>query len=120
MTLPSQSAPVPAEQKQPASVTVLTRLDLGADIPALEGKELRLQLTTYAPGGANTPHSHAGKVEVVHTLAGAITELHRDGRIVTYRAGDSFTANKETFHHMENRGTEPAQLLVAMIVDKAV
>jgi quercetin dioxygenase-like cupin family protein len=104
--------------KQPAKVDILAALDLGHDIAALAGKELRLQLTTYAPGATGTPHSHEGKVEVVYALAGAITEHHRDGRVVTYRPGEAFTANKETFHHMANHGDVPAQMVVAMIVDK--
>ena len=116
-TAPSSPETAP-EQKQPASVTILTRLPLGADMPAIEGKELRLQLTTYAPGAVGTLHSHEGKVEVVHALSGTIIEHHRDGRSIVYKGGDSFSANKDTFHYLENRGTEPARLLVAMIVDK--
>lgn len=115
----SASSPNPApEQKQPASVNVLTRLDLARDLEALQGKELRLQLTTYAPGAVGTLHSHEGKVEVVYALSGTILEHHRDGRCLTYRAGDSFAANRDTFHYLENRGDVPAQLLVAMIVDR--
>jgi quercetin dioxygenase-like cupin family protein len=103
--------------RQPASVKVLTALGLGSDMPAIEGKELRLQLTTYAPGAVGTPHSHAGKVEVVYVQSGAIIEHHGDGRDVTYNSGDVFSANKDTFHHLENAGAVPAELLVAMIVD---
>jgi quercetin dioxygenase-like cupin family protein len=114
MTMPS-----PVERRQPASVELLTRLDLGRDFEALAGKELRLQLTTYAPGATGTPHSHEGRVEVVHVLSGAITEHHRDGRRVDYVAGDSFPANRDTFHHLQNFGAAPARLLVAMIADRA-
>jgi quercetin dioxygenase-like cupin family protein len=107
------------EKRQPASVEVLTRLALGEDLLGLDAKESRLQLTTYAPGAIGTPHSHAGKVEVVYVLSGAIVEHHGDGRRIAYAAGDSFTANKDTLHHLENDGSEPARLLVAMITDKS-
>ncbi len=113
------SASPAAEVKQPADVKVLTRLDLVHDMAAMAGKELKLQRTVYAPGACGTPHSHEGKVEVVLTVSGSIVEHHRDGRTITYNAGDAFTANKDTFHHLENRGSAPAELLVAMIADKA-
>ena len=106
------------QPRQGAQVEILTRLDLGADIPALAGKELRLQLTTYMPGAKNQPHSHEGKPETVYAVAGEITEYHRDGRVMTHGPGDTFTANKDTFHHMANNGDVPAQMIVAMIVDK--
>ncbi|HEX2216259.1 MAG TPA: cupin domain-containing protein [Xanthobacteraceae bacterium] len=100
-------------------MTVLTKLGLGRDIPQLEGKELRLQLTTYAPGAVGTPHSHEGKIEVVYLLSGSIIEHHQGGADKVYQPGDAFFANRDTFHHLENKGSVPAQLLVAMIVDKA-
>lgn len=119
MSTPTSLGNAPTQQRrQPASVQVLTALALGRDIPVLEGKELRLQLTTYAAGAVGTPHSHEGKVEVVYVLSGAIIEHHSGGRHVTYDAGDVFAANKDTFHHLENAGSVPAQLIVAMIVDK--
>ncbi len=114
---PTPSA-LPVDAAQPASVELLTRLDLARDFEALDGKELRLQLTTYAPGATGTPHSHDGKVEVVYVLSGAIVEHHRDGRRVAYAAGDSFPANRDTVHHLQNTGAEPARLLVAMITDR--
>lgn len=114
----SAQATAAIETPQPATVEILGRLDLGADIPALAGKELKLQFTTYAPGAVGTPHSHAGKVEVVHVLSGAVIEHHRDGRRIAYAAGDTFTANKDTVHHLENRGDVPACLMVAMITDQ--
>lgn len=116
-TRPS-SATAPPSPQQPARAKILTTLDLGGDIPALQGKELRLQLTTYEPGAVGTPHSHEGKVEVVYQLSGSVTEHHQDGRDQVYRPGDVFAANKDTFHHLENSGAVPAQLIVAMIVDK--
>jgi quercetin dioxygenase-like cupin family protein len=119
MTASALPVETPAPPRQPARVSILTALDLGPDIAAMEGKELRLQLTTYAPGAKGTPHSHAGKVEVVYVMSGAIVEHCRDGTEKLHRPGDAFTANKDTFHYFETQGTEPAQLLVAMITDKA-
>jgi quercetin dioxygenase-like cupin family protein len=107
------------EKPQPAQVELLTRLDLSRDFAALAGEELRLQCTTYAPGAVGTPHSHDGKVEVVYVLSGAIVEHHRDGRRIAWAAGDSFPANRDTVHHLENCGSEPARLLVAMIAATA-
>lgn len=107
-----------SEARQPADVEVLTRLDLAGDLPTLAGKELKLQFTTYAPGAVGTPHSHAGKVEVVHVLSGSIIEHHADGRSILYGSGQSFSANRDTIHHLENRGIEPARLMVATIADK--
>ena len=110
---PSSSASVSAGP----DVRILARIALGRDIHELAGKELRLQLTTYNPGARNKPHTHEGKVEVVYALAGNVTEHHADGRVEAYRPGDAFTANRDTHHHMQNDGSEPVQLVVAMIVD---
>ena len=107
----------PDDAPQPATVASLTRLDLARDFPALDGRELRLQLTTYAPGAIGTPHSHDGRVEVVFVMSGAIIEHHGDGRRVEYMTGDAFAANCDTMHHLENAGSEPACLVVAMIAD---
>lgn len=116
MTVPPVD-PTPDDTPQPATVAPLARLDLARDFPALDGRELRLQLTTYAPGAVGTPHSHEGRVEVVYVMSGAIVEYHRDGRRVEYATGDAFAANCDTMHHLENSGSEPACLVVAMITD---
>jgi quercetin dioxygenase-like cupin family protein len=118
MSIASSTSDAETKPRQGPHVEILARLDLGSEIPALAGKELRLQVTTYMPGTANQPHSHADKPETVVAIAGEVTEYHRDGRVVVYRPGDTFTADKDTFHHMGNTGGVPGQLIVAMICDK--
>ena len=85
----------------------LTTVDLASEIDSVEGRVLRMQMTTYEPGASNTEHSHKDRPEVVYILSGKIID-HRGSVAKEYGPGESFTAGKDTTHWMENKGAVPA------------
>jgi quercetin dioxygenase-like cupin family protein len=94
----------PAENKG-VSIGKTTAVDLGPEIPGMQGRQLRLRVVTVDPGG------HDNWPEIVYVLQGAVAE-HRGGQANEYRAGDTFSGNKDTTHWIENKGTAPAVMIV--------
>lgn len=115
MTAAAAQAPS-AEQKGPMAKP-LSSVDLSAEIDSVQGRALRMQLTTYDPGASNKPHSHKDRPEVVYILSGTIIE-HRGDVAKEYGPGDSFSADRNTTHWMENRGTVPAVMVVTGVSKK--
>ena len=107
------SAPAPAPTKGPTG-RPLVQMDLTNEIDSVKGRALKMQITTYAPGASNKPHTHKDRPETVYMLSGKIIE-HRGSIAKEYGPGDSFTAGKDTEHWIENTGTVPAVLLVTGI-----
>jgi len=95
----------------------LLNLDLAPEIDTVEGRVMRMQLTTYEPGASNKPHSHKDRPEVVYILSGKIIE-HRGDVAKEYGPGDTFTADRNTNNWMENKGAVPAVMLVTGIAKK--
>jgi quercetin dioxygenase-like cupin family protein len=95
----------------------LLNLDLAPEMDTVQGRTLRMQLTTYEPGSSNKPHSHKDRPEVVYILSGRVIE-HRGDVAKEYGPGDSFIADHTTTHWMENKGTVPAVMLVTGIAKK--
>ncbi len=104
------------EPKGPVAKPLLN-LDLAPEVDSVAGRALRMQLTTYAPGASNKPHSHKDRPEVVYILSGKVIE-HRGDVAKEYGPGDTFTADHTTTHWMENKGTVPAVMLVTGIAKK--
>ncbi|QSX30591.1 cupin domain-containing protein [Shewanella cyperi] len=89
-------------------VELLSSLDLGLEIPGMEGRELRMRLVTIAPGGVFGPvHSHIDRPGMVYILQGTITD-HRNGIATDYGPGVGWPEDRNTTHWLENRGTIPA------------
>ena len=95
----------------------LVSVYLASEIDSVQGRMLRMQMTTYEPGASNTAHSHKDRPEVVYVLSGKIID-HRGDVAKEYGAGESFTAGKDTTHWMENKGAVPAVLIVSTIAKK--
>jgi quercetin dioxygenase-like cupin family protein len=104
------------EPKGPVAKPLLN-LDLAPELDTVKDRVLRMQLTTYEPGAGNKPHSHKDRPEVVYILSGKVIE-HRGDVAKEYGPGDTFTADKNTTHWMENKGTVPAVMLVTGIAKK--
>jgi len=104
------------EPKGPMAKPLLN-LDLAPEMDSVEGRVMRMQLTTYEPGASNKPHSHKDRPEVVYILSGKIIE-HRGDVAKEYGPRDTFTADRNTNHWMENKGTVPAVMLVTGIAKK--
>jgi quercetin dioxygenase-like cupin family protein len=111
------TAPAQAPQPNGPVAKPLLNLDLAPEIDTVRGRVLRTQLTTYAPGASNNAHSHKDRPEVVYILSGTVIE-HRGDVAKEYGPGDSFTADHDTTHWMENKGAVPAVMLVTGIAKK--
>jgi quercetin dioxygenase-like cupin family protein len=90
------------------AVELLGTVDLGPEIPGMEGRELRMRRVTIAPGGVLGPlHDHKDRPGTVFVLAGTITD-HRDGITTDYGPGLGWPEDRNTLHWLENKGTTPA------------
>ena len=90
------------------AVELLATVDLGPEIPGMEGRELRMRMVTIEPGGVFGPvHDHADRPGTVYVLQGTITD-HRDGVARAYGPGLGWPEDKDTRHWLENAGTTPA------------
>ncbi len=69
------------------TVALLGVVDLGAEIPGMQGRRLRMRRVTIEPGGVFGPlHDHRGRPGLVYVLEGTITD-HRDGVATEYGPG---------------------------------
>ena len=90
------------------SVELLGQLDLGSEIPGLEGRLLRMRMVTMEPGAVFGPaHDHVDRPGLVYVLRGTITD-HRDGVTRQYGPGLGWPEDRHTTHWLENTGTEQA------------
>jgi quercetin dioxygenase-like cupin family protein len=87
---------------------VLATVDLGPEIEGMEGRQLRMRIVAFEPGGVFGPmHDHKDRPGVVYILQGTITD-HRNGVATEYGPGVGWPEDKDTLHWLENRGTVPA------------
>lgn len=95
-------------ETQGVSVELLATVDLGGEIPGMEGWSLRTRLVTMLPGAVYGPlHDHQGRPGSVYVLEGVITD-HRDGVATEYGPGPGWPEDHRTMHWLENRGTVTA------------
>lgn len=97
-----------AHETKGVAVELLAALDLGAEIEGMAGRQLRMRLVTFEPGGVFGPlHDHKGRPGMVYILQGTITD-HRDGVTREYGPGVGWPEDQDTLHWLENRGSTPA------------
>jgi quercetin dioxygenase-like cupin family protein len=97
-----------APESKGVAVELLTTVDLGPEIPGMEGRELRMRMVTIDPGGVFGPvHDHIGRPGTVYVLRGTITD-HRDGTTTEYGPGVGWPEDRNTLHWLENRGSVQA------------
>ncbi len=90
------------------AVELLGVVDLGPEIEGMAGRQFRMRMVTFEPGGVFGPiHDHKGRPGMVYILQGTITD-HRDGVAKEYGPGLGWPEDKNTTHWLENRGTTPA------------
>lgn len=95
--------------------TVIQTVDLGPEIPGMEGRQLRMRLLTIEPGGHIGVHSHKDRPAVVYFLKG--TDTVTTGDVVkSLKPGDSGAARHDTTHWHRNDGNEPVVLLAIDIL----
>ena len=87
------------------SVKLLASLDLDAEIKGMAGRQLRMRMVTFEPGGTFGPlHDHVDRPGMVYILQGTITD-HRNGLSKDYGPGVGWPEDRNTTHWLENRGT---------------
>ncbi len=101
-----------SEEQAPETRGVTTKLlssvDLGPEIEALAGLQLRMRMVTMEPGGVFGPlHDHVGRPGIVYILEGTITD-HRNRVATDYGPGVGWPEDRSTTHWLENRGAAPA------------
>lgn len=80
----------------------------------LGARQLGASLFEVAPGGATFPlHAHLHNEELLIVLAGTLT-LTTESGTRELRAGEvvSFPAGREGAHRLDNRGDQPARMLI--------
>jgi quercetin dioxygenase-like cupin family protein len=98
----------PAPETKGVTVEPLAAVDLGPEIEGMAGRQLRMRMVTFEPGGVYGPiHDHQDRPGIVYILQGTITD-HRDGVDADYGPGVGWPEDKKTVHWLENRGTIPA------------
>jgi quercetin dioxygenase-like cupin family protein len=101
------------------AVELLATVDLGPEIPGMEGRQLRMRMVTIEPGGVFGPvHDHQGRPGTVYVLQGTITD-HRDGVATDYGPGVGWPEDRNTVHWLENTGTVPAVEISVDVVGQA-
>jgi quercetin dioxygenase-like cupin family protein len=89
----------------------------------MDGREVRIKIAdvTYAPGGANGPHTHPCPV-IGYVLQGALRMRVNDQPEVIYRAGDTFYEAAGDMHRTSANAsaTESARFLAYFMCDRDV
>jgi quercetin dioxygenase-like cupin family protein len=97
-----------APETKGVAVEVLATVDLAPEIEGMEGRQLRMRMVTFEPGGVFGPiHDHKGRPGTVYILQGTITD-HRNEVATDYGPGVGWPEDRNTTHWLENRGTIPA------------
>ena len=95
-------------ETQGVTAELLATVDLGPEIGAMAGHQLRMRLFNFEPGAVFGPmHDHKGRPGLVYILQGTNTD-HRDGTATEYGPGVGWPEDSETTHWLENKGTIPA------------
>lgn len=92
-------------------------VDLGSEIPGMEGRQLRMRLLTIEPGGHIGVHSHKNRPAVVYFLQGTDV-VTNNGTAKTFKAGDVSAATKDTVHWHQNTGTDLVEFIAVDIIQK--
>ena len=97
-----------AHETKGVTVKLLATVDLGPEIEGMAGRQLRMRMVTFEPGGVFGPiHDHKDRPGTVYILQGTITD-HRNGVATDYGPGVGWPEDRHTTHWLENRGTIPA------------
>ncbi len=115
-TAVGQQAPPTAPKG--VTVKVIQALDLGEQIPAMEGYQLQLRFVTFEPGGFIPLHNHRDRPAIGYILQGIHYEYQEGSPVREYQAGESWTEGRDVTHWGGNRETNPLTMLHVQIVKK--
>lgn len=104
----------PPTETKGIKITPVAVVDLGPEIPGMQGRQLRVRIATVEPGGVLGVHDHKDRPEILYVLKGTVVD-HRGSEAKEYHAGGSWTAALGVTHWFENKGKTPAVLIAADI-----
>lgn len=105
----------PSEPKG-ISFKEIGNIDLSAEIPGLEGRNLRARFWTIEPGGIVPVHSHADRPAHIYVVSGTIIEHASDkDEPITYGPGDISVEDEGVVHWWINEGDVPVELMAVDI-----
>jgi len=97
---------------------VLHQNNLGAQIGAMGGHDVRARRIVFQAGGATAEHSHATRPGIVYVEKGKIIE-YRNGTKREFSQGDTWIETADTMHWVENPSqTEPASIIMIDLPEK--
>lgn len=105
----------PPTERKGTTGKVLTTMDLAPEIDGMQGRVLRMRMTTIEPGGTIGLHDHKDRPSVIYLLEGALTE-HRGGVMRDLGQGDVISQGKDSAHAIENRGATPAAFIEVEVI----
>lgn len=96
------------------TVKVLNAVDLGPEIEGMTGRQLRMRMITFEPGGVIALHDHKDRPATDYVAQGTVVD-HRGSDSKVYGPGTSIAEDKTTVHWVENKGATPAILIAVDI-----
>ena len=92
---------------------------LSKDLPDLPGKEGRMVIVDYPPGGSSAVHRHNADV-FVYVMEGSVVMEVKGGKQMTLTAGQSFYEAPGDIHLVSKNAstTAPAKFVVFFVKDK--
>lgn len=102
-----QAPPAPGRNQSTAPPGFNSRrlhiIELGLEIPTMEGYGLRLSRVTVEPGAQFASHSHVGNPEIIYVVEGSLAEQRNDGPWIEHGPGSVLVLTKEVTHALANR-----------------
>jgi len=108
--------PVAAEETKAVTANVLVKTGTswdGRELPgyAIGKPEITILRIAIAPGSRLPRHSHP-VINAGVLLKGELTVVTDEGRTLHLKAGDPIVEVVNTWHYGENKGSEPAEIIV--------
>ena len=104
----------PTKAKGIITAKKVASLELGPQIPELQGRYLRGRVVTFEPGSYGAAHSHSERPGYAYVLQGTFSDCRPDGKCAEFHEGQAMAEGKDIVHWPENKGTKP---LIILAVD---
>jgi len=115
--MPARAEEPPKENKGYTTLNTIL-IDLGAEIPSMAGRQLRLRTIKIEPGGHIGLHDHKDRPAVVVIQQGTVTVTNGDGSSETFKAGDTAVDHVTTVHWLKNVGSDDVLFVTADLPKK--
>jgi quercetin dioxygenase-like cupin family protein len=101
------------------TTTKTVSIDLGPEVPAMAGWQLRLRVLNIEPGGHIGIHNHKDRPATVYFLQGTDTVTNEDGTSKTFHPGDTTAEGVKTVHWHRNVGNDPVIIVTGDVIKTA-